>query len=129
MIIIGGGPSGLLLSQLLHRKDIDTIILERKTRDYVLGRIRAGILGTGFVDLMREAGAVERLDKESFVHDGTIISYGEEQFNINFKQYTNKSVAVYGQTEVTSIEEILTPHFPYSTKERKILTMPSTCPS
>lgn len=101
IVIIGGGPSGLLLSQLLHKKGIDTIVLERKTREYVLGRIRAGILEVGFVDLMREAGVSERMDKECFVHDGTIISYGDEQFGINFKDHTNTSVVVYGQTEVT----------------------------
>lgn len=99
--IIGGGPSGLLLSQLLHRKGIDTIVLERKTRDYVLGRIRAGILETGFVDLMHEAGVSERMDKECFVHEGTIISYGETQFGINFTEHTGRHVVVYGQTEVT----------------------------
>lgn len=101
IVIIGGGPSGLLLSQLLHKKGIDTIVLERKTREYVLGRIRAGILEVGFVDLMREAGVSERMDKECFVHDGTIISYEDEQFGINFKDHTNTSVVVYGQTEVT----------------------------
>jgi p-hydroxybenzoate 3-monooxygenase len=101
VVIVGGGPSGLLLSQLLHRKGIDTVVLERKTREYVLGRIRAGILEAGFVELMREAGVSERMDAESFVHDGTIISYGEEQFDINFKEHTGKSVIVYGQTEVT----------------------------
>lgn len=99
--IIGGGPSGLLLSQLLHTKGIDSIVLERKTKDYVLGRIRAGILETGMVDLMREAGAGERMDRECFVHDGTIISYGDEQFGINFKELTGSHVVVYGQTEVT----------------------------
>ncbi len=99
--IIGGGPSGLLLSQLLHRKGIDTIVLERKTRDYVLGRIRAGILETGFVDLMREAGVAERMDSESFVHDGTVIAYGNEQFQIDFTEHTGTPVVVYGQTEVT----------------------------
>ncbi|MEP3278044.1 MAG: 4-hydroxybenzoate 3-monooxygenase [Stappiaceae bacterium] len=100
--IIGGGPSGLLLSQLLHKKGIDTIVLERKTREYVLGRIRAGILEVGFVNLMREAGVSARMDRESFVHDGTIISYGDnEQFGINFNELTGKSVVVYGQTEVT----------------------------
>ncbi|GGE48481.1 4-hydroxybenzoate 3-monooxygenase [Actibacterium pelagium] len=99
--IIGGGPSGLLLSQLLHRKGIDTIVLERKTRDYVLGRIRAGILETGFVDLMREAGVSERMDKESFVHDGTVIAFGNEQFQVNFTEHTGTPVVVYGQTEVT----------------------------
>ena len=99
--IIGGGPSGLLLSQLLHRKGIDTVVLERKTREYVLGRIRAGILETGFVELMREAGVSERMDKESFVHDGTVIAYGNEQFDINFTEHTGTPVVVYGQTEVT----------------------------
>ena len=99
--IIGGGPSGLLLSQLLHRKGIDTIVLERKTREYVLGRIRAGILETGFVELMREAGVAERMDKECFVHDGTVISYGDIEFGINFKKLTGSHVVVYGQTEVT----------------------------
>lgn len=101
VVIVGGGPSGLLLSQLLHRKGIDTVVLERKTREYVLGRIRAGILEVGFVELMREAGVSKRMDAESFVHDGTIISYGDEQFGINFKEHTGTSVVVYGQTEVT----------------------------
>ncbi|WP_243611306.1 4-hydroxybenzoate 3-monooxygenase [Shimia aestuarii] len=99
--IIGGGPSGLLLSQLLHKKGIDSVVLERKTRDYVLGRIRAGILEQGFVDLMHEAGVGERMDRESFVHDGTVVSYGDEEFGINFKDLTGTSVVVYGQTEVT----------------------------
>lgn len=101
VLIIGGGPSGLLLSQLLHRKGIDTVVLERKTKDYVLGRIRAGILETGFVDLMRQAGVSERMDAEGFVHDGAIISHGDEQFQINFKELTGSHVMVYGQTEVT----------------------------
>ncbi|MBY6117336.1 4-hydroxybenzoate 3-monooxygenase [Mameliella alba] len=99
--IIGGGPSGLLLSQLLHRKGIDSIVLERKTKDYVLGRIRAGILETGMVDLMREAGVGERMDRECIVHDGTVISYGDEQFRIDFTELTGSHVVVYGQTEVT----------------------------
>ncbi|UWQ93877.1 4-hydroxybenzoate 3-monooxygenase (plasmid) [Rhodobacteraceae bacterium M382] len=101
VVIIGGGPSGLLLSQLLHRKGIDTVVLERKTRDYVLGRIRAGVLETGFVNLMREAGVAERMDAESIVHDGTVIAYGEDQFRIDFQQSTGESVVVYGQTELT----------------------------
>ena len=99
--IIGGGPSGLLLGQLLHRKGIDTVILERKTKDYVLGRIRAGILETGMVQMMREAGVGARMDRECFVHDGTLISYGDDLFGINFKEHTDTSVVVYGQTEVT----------------------------
>ena len=99
--IIGGGPSGLLLSQLLHRKGIDTIVIERKTREYVLGRIRAGVLEVGFVNLMREAGVSERMDAEGFTHDGTIISHGNDQFRIDFTEHTSTPVMVYGQTEVT----------------------------
>ena len=99
--IIGGGPSGLLLGQLLHRKGIDTVVLERKTREYVLGRIRAGVLETGFVNLMREAGVAKRMDAESIIHDGTIIANGEDQFRIDFKECTGESVVVYGQTELT----------------------------
>ncbi|WP_137701314.1 4-hydroxybenzoate 3-monooxygenase [Marimonas lutisalis] len=99
--IIGGGPSGLLLSQLLHKRGIDTVVLERKTKDYVLSRIRAGVLEVGFVNLMREAGVAERMDEECFVHDGTVISRDNEQFGINFKELTGSHVVVYGQTEVT----------------------------
>lgn len=99
--IIGGGPSGLLLSQLLHRKGIDTIVLERKTRDYVLGRIRAGVLEVGFVNLMREAGVADRMDAEGFTHDGTIVAQGNDQFRIDFVEHTSTPVVVYGQTEVT----------------------------
>ena len=64
--IIGGGPSGLLLSQLLHGRGIETIILERSTKEHVLGRIRAGVLETGLVDLMRLAGVGQRLDRQGF---------------------------------------------------------------
>ncbi|MEZ5675502.1 MAG: 4-hydroxybenzoate 3-monooxygenase [Thalassovita sp.] len=99
--IIGGGPSGLLLSQLLHKAGIESVVLERQTRDYVLGRIRAGVLETGFVNLMREAGVAERMDAEGFVHDGTLIAYDNEQFRIDFAKHTNNHVVVYGQTEVT----------------------------
>ena len=101
VLIIGGGPSGLLLSQLLDKKGIDTIVLERKTRDYVLSRIRAGILEQGFVELMREAGVSSRMDKECFVHDGTVIANGDEQFRIDFTEHTGTPVVVYGQTELT----------------------------
>ena len=101
VVIIGGGPSGLLLGQLLHRRGIDAVVLERKTRDYVLGRIRAGILETGFVRLMREAGVADRLESECFVHDGTRIADGNQMFGINFKDLTGQAVVLYGQTEVT----------------------------
>lgn len=101
VVIVGGGPSGLLLGQLLHLKGIETVILERKTRDYVLGRIRAGILETGLVDMMREAGVSKRMDTECFIHHGTCISYDGEMFDINFQKLIGENVIVYGQTEVT----------------------------
>lgn len=101
VVIIGGGPSGLLLGQLLHLKGIDAIVLERKTRDYVLGRIRAGILEVGFVNLMREAGVGKRMDAEGFIHDGTMIAYDNTQIRIDFTKHTGTPVMVYGQTELT----------------------------
>lgn len=101
VVIIGGGPSGLLLGQLLHRKGIDAVVLERKTRDYVLGRIRAGVLETGLVRLMEEAGVADRLHREGYVHDGTQIAWDGGMFHIDFKQLTGTPVVVYGQTEVT----------------------------
>lgn len=99
--IIGGGPSGLLLSQLLHKRGIDSVVLERKTKEYVLGRIRAGVLERGLLNLMREAGVAERVEKEGYSHDGTLISYGQEMFRMDFKELTGHGVMVYGQTEVT----------------------------
>ena len=99
--IIGGGPSGLLLAQLLQRRGIDSIVLERKTKDYVLGRIRAGVLEQGLVGLLEEAGCADRLHAEGFSHDGTLIAYGDEMFRIDFKEHTGTPVIVYGQTEVT----------------------------
>lgn len=99
--IIGGGPSGLLLSQLLHIHGIESIVLERKTKDYVLGRIRAGVLEQGLVRLMEEAGCADRLHAEGYVHDGTLVSYGDQMFRIDFTEHTGMPVIVYGQTEVT----------------------------
>jgi p-hydroxybenzoate 3-monooxygenase len=100
--IIGAGPSGLLLGQLLHLQGIDTVILESKTPDYVLGRIRAGVLEQGFVDLLREAKAGARMDREGHVHEGFTISFGDRLARIDLKGLTGgKTVMVYGQTEVT----------------------------
>ena len=101
VVIIGGGPSGLLLGQLLHNAGIEAVILERKTRDYVLSRIRAGVLERGLVGLMEQAGAAERLKREAYEHDGTIIAYGDTSFRLKFTDYIDKPVTVYGQTEVT----------------------------
>lgn len=99
--IIGGGPSGLLLAQLLHRRGIESVVLERKTKDYVLGRIRAGVLEQGLVKLMEEAGCADRLHAEGIIHNGVSISYGDEMFRVDFAEHTGTPVIVYGQTEVT----------------------------
>ncbi|MDG1972415.1 MAG: 4-hydroxybenzoate 3-monooxygenase [Paracoccaceae bacterium] len=99
--IIGGGPSGLMLAQLLHTRGIESVVLERKTKDYVLSRIRAGVLERGMLQLMDEAGCSDRMRAENYSHDGTYISYGEESFRIDFAALTGHPVMVYGQTEVT----------------------------
>ena len=99
--IIGGGPSGLLLSQILHRAGVDTVVLEQRTRDYVLGRIRAGVLEHGLCDMLRDAGVGERLDREGFVHDGTVIVADGREIRIDFRELTGQTVTIYGQTEVT----------------------------
>lgn len=100
--IIGAGPSGLLLGQLLAKQGIEAVILERVSGDYVLGRIRAGILEQGFVDLVREAGVGERMDTEGEVHDGFEIAVDGESTHIDLKGLTGgKTVLCYGQTEIT----------------------------
>ena len=100
--IIGAGPSGLLLGQLLHKAGIDAVILERQTGDYVLGRIRAGILEQVCIDLMDEAGVGERMHREGLVHGGIEMLFGGERHRIDMNGLTGgKNVMVYGQTELT----------------------------
>jgi p-hydroxybenzoate 3-monooxygenase len=99
--IIGAGPSGLLLGQLLHKQGIDTVILENRSADYVLGRIRAGVIEQGMVGLLEQAGVAERLHKEGLVHEGTELAFAGARHRIDFKKLTGKTVTVYGQTEIT----------------------------
>jgi p-hydroxybenzoate 3-monooxygenase len=100
--IIGGGPSGLLLGQLLHLQGIDNIVLERRSREYVLGRIRAGVLERGFAELMREARCGERMDAEGEIHEGFFIAEHDVVRRIDLAAHTGgNSVLVYGQTELT----------------------------
>lgn len=100
--IIGAGPSGLLLGQLLHKAGIDAIILERQTADYVLTRIRAGILEQVCIDLLDEAGVGERMHREGLVHGGFDLLFKGERHRIDMNKLTGgKNVMVYGQTELT----------------------------
>src|SRR5262252_7515228 len=100
--IIGSGPAGLLLGQLLHLVGIDTVIIERRSREYVLGRIRAGVLEQGMVDMLESAGVGERLRREGLVHEGFDILFSGERHRIDLAGLTGgKKVLVYGQTEVT----------------------------
>ncbi|MEN9417599.1 MAG: hypothetical protein RI988_1219 [Pseudomonadota bacterium] len=100
--IIGGGPSGLLLSQLLHLQGIDNVVLEKHSREYVLARIRAGVLEHGFARLMREAQCGERMDREGEVHDGFFIAHGGQLSRVDLHRHSGgSSVIVYGQTEAT----------------------------
>jgi p-hydroxybenzoate 3-monooxygenase len=99
--IIGAGPAGLLLGQILHRNGIDNIILERQTGEYVLGRIRAGVIEQVAVDLIDEAGVGARMHREGLVHDGTQICADGVRRRIDFRALTGKTVMVYGQTEIT----------------------------
>ena len=100
--IVGAGPSGLLLGQLLHKAGIDAIVLERQTGDYVLGRIRAGILEQVCIDLMDEAGVGARMHREGLVHGGIEMLFGGARHRIDMNRLTGgKNVMVYGQTELT----------------------------
>jgi p-hydroxybenzoate 3-monooxygenase len=100
--IIGAGPSGLLLGRLLELQGIDNIIIESKSPDYVLSRIRAGVLEQGTMNLLREAQVGERMDREGHIHEGFALSFLGREERIDLKALTGgKTVMVYGQTEVT----------------------------
>jgi p-hydroxybenzoate 3-monooxygenase len=100
--IIGGGPSGLLLSHILHGAGLDTVVLERRSRAHVLGRIRAGVLEQGTVETLRAHGLGARMDREGFPHSGTYVAARNRGFRVDFEAATGKRVMVYGQTEVTA---------------------------
>ncbi|MDP2254617.1 MAG: 4-hydroxybenzoate 3-monooxygenase [Polaromonas sp.] len=100
--IVGGGPAGHLLGQLLYKAGIDAVIIERQTGDYVLGRIRAGVLEQVCIDLMDEAGVGKRMHAEGLVHGGFDMLFKGERHRIDMNRLTGgKNLMVYGQTEVT----------------------------
>ena len=102
VIIVGGGPSGLMLSHILAQAGIESIILERTSRQHVLSRIRAGVLEAGTVQMLRQHGLAQRLDTEGSVHNGTgIVWAGHEQFFIDVKKHTGRTMMTYGQTAIT----------------------------
>jgi len=99
--IIGAGPAGLLLGQLLHRAGIDNVILESRSQEYVLARVRAGVLESGTVALLERAGVGARCKAEGLVHEGFDLAFGGARHRIDLKRLTGRSVTVYGQTEIT----------------------------
>ena len=102
VVIIGGGPAGLLLSQMLHLKGVESVVLEQRSRAYVLQRIRAGLLEWGSVEILRAAGVGERLDREGLLHDGSMIVWaGSRQCLIDTRKYSGKQMVAYGQTNIT----------------------------
>ncbi|MFP3881515.1 MAG: 4-hydroxybenzoate 3-monooxygenase [Actinomycetota bacterium] len=98
--IVGGGPAGSLLAYLLHLHGVESVIVELRSRDYVLGRIRAGVLEYGSGEVLREAGLAERMNREGFFHDGVNLAYADTMLHISFKELTGKHVIIYGQTQV-----------------------------
>ncbi len=100
--IIGGGPAGLLLAHMLHLNNIDSVVLERQTKAYVLKRIRAGVLEFGSVKMLRDSGVGERMDREGHAHDGAwIVWQGREPFLIDTKTYAGRPMWSHGQTAIT----------------------------
>ncbi|TMG78585.1 MAG: 4-hydroxybenzoate 3-monooxygenase, partial [Betaproteobacteria bacterium] len=94
--IVGAGPAGLLLGQLLHLAGVDTIILERRSKDYVLGRIRAGLLEQGTVDLLDRTGVGKRLRAQGLVHEGLDVCFGGVRHRVDLHALSGRKVTIYG---------------------------------
>jgi p-hydroxybenzoate 3-monooxygenase len=100
VLIIGGGPAGSLLALLLHQRGVESVILELRTREHVLERVRAGVIEHGSAEIIRAAGLAGRMDSEGFVHEGVQVAHGEKMIRIDFEGLTGKHVTIYGQTEL-----------------------------
>ena len=100
VVIVGGGPAGSLLSHLLDRAGVDNVVLERRSRSYVLSRIRAGVIEHGTVQTLRDAGLGARMDAEGLRHDGVWIAFAGRRLRIDFEKLVGKFVMVYGQTQI-----------------------------
>ncbi len=98
--IIGAGPAGLMLSHLLHRSGVESVVLEGRARDYVEKRVRAGVLEQGTVDLLNSSGVGDRLRREGLVHHGINLSFNGARHRIDFAELTGRAITVYGQQEV-----------------------------
>ena len=98
--IVGAGPAGLMLSHLLHLEGIESVILENRSRDYIEGRIRAGLIEHWARELLIETGAGERLQRESLFHDGLHFCFAGALHHVDFRKLVGKGVTVYGQQEV-----------------------------
>src|SRR5688572_481971 len=98
--IIGAGPAGLMLSHLLHQHGVESVVLERHDRAYIERRLRAGVLEQGTVDLLRESGLGERMDREGLTHHGIYLQFAGARHRIDMTELTGRSIMVYGQHEV-----------------------------
>lgn len=100
VVIVGAGPAGSLLAYLLHQQDVESVLLELRSRDHVLSRVRAGVIEYGSAEILREAGIGKRMDEQGFVHEGVNLASADRMVRIDFRRLTGKHVVIYGQTEL-----------------------------
>ncbi|HEY7011078.1 MAG TPA: FAD-dependent monooxygenase, partial [Jatrophihabitantaceae bacterium] len=100
VVIVGAGPAGLVLSQLLYLQGVESVVLERRDRAYVEARVRAGVLEHGTAETLREAGVGARMDAEGMLHEGTELRFERHRHRIDFTELTGRAIMVYGQQEV-----------------------------
>jgi p-hydroxybenzoate 3-monooxygenase len=100
VVIVGGGPAGSLLAHLLHQRGIESVVVELRSRDHVLERVRAGVIEHGSSEVLRQAGVGKRMDEEGFVHEGVNLAHAGQMVRVDFQRLTGKHVMIYGQTEL-----------------------------